>query len=72
MNTHPTPRIAQVIGASGECTEAVFREAPDVMALSDKQIDRAVNAWFNTEDTHHEPSFRQRMRAAIAATGEAS
>ena len=59
----------------GEHGEPIFR-APSVggsgKALSDEQIDAAVNAWFTTEDTYHEPTFRERMRAAIAATGEAS
>lgn len=76
MTAQLTPRAQAVIAASDEYTAPIFR-APSVGCagkhLSDEQIDAAVNAWFTTEDTYHEPSFRQRMRAAISvATGETS
>ena len=63
---------------AGEHGDPIFR-APSVgcsgETLSDEKIDAAVQAWFASYDSYYEPSFRQRMRAAIAATaatGEAS
>jgi hypothetical protein len=71
MNTHPTYRISQVIAASDEYTDPIFRARPG--ALTDEQIDAAVKAWFDSKIDFHEPNFlRARMRAAIAATGDPS
>jgi len=66
-----TSQALEAIAASDEYTAPIFRATSVGCSgkhLSDEQIDAAVNAWFTTEDTYHEPSFRQRMRAAIAAT----
>lgn len=56
---------------AGEHGEPIFR-APSVggsgNVLSDEKIDAAVQAWFASYDSYYEPSFRERMRAAIAAT----
>lgn len=74
MNTAQlTPRALDVIADSGETGETVFRTPCSVGSgevLTDAQVDAAIAAWFTTEDAYHGPSFRQRMRAAIAAATE--
>jgi hypothetical protein len=58
----------QAMSRTGETGEIVFRGAAGgAVALPNKQIDAAVNAWFATADTYDETDFRTRMRAAIAA-----
>lgn len=61
--------------AAGEHGEVIFRDSTAAGSsgggiLSNKQIDAAVNAWFAIDEADHEPSFRERMRAAFAAAGE--
>jgi hypothetical protein len=48
MNTHPTYRIAQVIGASGESCEPIFRERPgfgcDLVSVDAKALRQLLEA----------------------------
>lgn len=64
----------QAMSRTGETGEVPLRNAAPGSSgggsLSNKQIDAAVKAWFAIDDTDHEPSFRERMRAATAAAGD--
>lgn len=74
MNTHPTYRIAQVIGASGESCEPIFRERGseplhkflDAAAAEGLVLDGvdAANLYI--------AMFPERYAAAIAAAGVAA
>lgn len=62
---------------AGETGEVIFRTHCSLGSgggaskpLTNKQIEAALEAWFSTIYTGHEPAFHQRMRAAIAAATE--